>query len=419
MIIEVCQNLLVSIKKLRFKHWNEELINNEIFLKIKKTLLVDKIINYDEEIEFKIVNYKCQCVIIHELKKVIHFCQMLSKNDNPRSRNTFLSQNVLHSCDLAEKLNYDICVSLNPYDLDNKKLITALFITITIRELLTIHISINNSLSNRLNQLQQLQPFTNINDFLTTRQTSRNKNKRNMSTIVDIDNLFNQIIVYGRLDGANASDTILVCKTIRVLANENVSKKFYNVTPDNKQSSYSSIERIKKTGFTYIDMDKNLLCLIENIKNNSNDKNILRRMQPTFKANIIKKYSEDKKFNIHKCMCCNYSIESNLIASHIHRYADIIEEFNNHKIDAKTAVHLIVSGDNGFLLCPNQDKEFEKGQIYFDINKKKFVANKKKLSNPYSFEQISNNLKYQSFENIKLTEEFNSNIEKHHKRVGI
>ena len=33
-----------------------------------------------------------------------------------------------------------------------------------------------------------------------------------------------------------------------------------------------------------------------------------------------------------------------------------------------------------FLLSPNKDKEFEKGQIYFDLKNKKFVPNRKVLA---------------------------------------
>ncbi len=415
MEIQVCNNLISTIKKIRMKDWHDDIKNNNIFQKIKELLIVDRVINVNEKLEFIVVDYKCQCIIIPDLKMIVYFCQMLSVHGKTRSRNTFLSQNFIPISKLAKQFNYRISISLNPYDL-NKAFILSAFITNTIKELLTIEpILINNSLNKLLPST--IQPFKNLNDFLDSREKLRNKNKGNESTFLQINNLSNRLTIYGKLDGANGRNTFLICKVINVLTNQNIEKNFFNVTPYNKKFSKSLIDDIEDLGFIINDIQINESKLIERLEKQTDKVNdILPRDQDTFKANIIQKYLTNKKFDVHKCMCCNYIVESNLIASHIHRYTDILEEFKKGLIDAKTAAHLIVSGDNGFLLCPNQDKEFEKGQIYFDIDKKRFIPNEKKLSK-FEFDQILHNIKCANFENIDFSEEFITNIKKHQKRI--
>ena len=414
MIIKVSQSLISTIKASRLNDWCEEVQDNDIFLKIREMLVADNIVNANANINFKVIHDKFQGIIIPDLKEVVHFCQMTRINGVPRSRNTFLSQNFVVTSDLADNLHYSVSVSLNPYDL-GKQTTIAPFIANTIRELLTLGVVINNS----LNRLGNFEGFNDINDFLQSRQTLRDRNTGNKSTLFQINNLTNSITVYGRLDGANGKNTILACKIIRTLASENTVKNFYDVTPNDFFFS-SSISKIKELGFIINSTTYNEQELIKRFSHHkvNNLHDILPRDQDTFKANIIRKYLANQNFDIHKCMASNYRIESNFIASHIHRYVDILEEFKRHEITAACAAHLIVSGDNGFLLCPNQDKEFEKGQIYFDVETKKFVANKAKLS-ALEFEQVSNSIDCESFKNVEFTEEFISNVKKHQKRIGL
>lgn len=55
-------------------------------------------------------------------------------------------------------------------------------------------------------------------------------------------------------------------------------------------------------------------------------------------------------------MACNYGVEVNCETAHFYSCSDIIKDFNNILISYQHAAHLIISGDNGFLFCPNCHK---------------------------------------------------------------
>ena len=149
-----------------------------------------------------------------------------------------------------------------------------------------------------------------------------------------------------------------------------------------------------------------------------NIEQLLPRDQDLFKSNIVKKYIK-YDIDINKCFASSYEITQNLIASHIHRVADIRNEYHNKKIDLRTATHLLTSGDNGFLLSPNKDKGFENGQIYFDIKQRKFAPNKT-LLNDQQYKIISKLLLLQlNLSKIDITAEFIENNTKHQKRNQI
>lgn len=157
------------------------------------------------------------------------------------------------------------------------------------------------------------------------------------------------------------------------------------------------------------------------LESNANLENIefeLKRNQSLFKKNIIEKYHNDKNVNLDLCFCCSYNISNNLIAAHIYRVADILNDYKKNEINFKEAYNLLTSGENGFFLCPNHDKEFEKGQIIFDITQNKFIALEKNLSEKH-YKQIINSLTISSFSSHdNFSSEFIGNIKKHIIRVS-
>lgn len=411
MQIMVSKNLLSTIQGFRLRDWHETVSNTQIFEKIKEALINDQIIFKNDDTDFEITNKEFQGVYIPSLKKTIHFCQMAKVNGTTRSRNTFLNQNFPVTYRLSKELGYTVSVSLNPYDI-GKKIPIPSFIENSINELLTLEVSVNTSLI----ELGQFKKFNSLNEYLSNRTKLRETNKGNESTLLEYNSNINSLTVYGRLDGASGPNTWIACNVIKKLSNQ-LNLQFFDVSPE--QASASRVKLIKDIGFEINNTTDNEKDLVSRIKTMKPDiENFLKRDQDTFKANIIRKYINVKDWNIHKCMACNYSVEENFIGSHIYRYTDIVNDFKKHKLTPEQAAHLIVSGDNGFLLCPNQDKEFEKGQIYFDLEKQCFIANKEKLSQA-DFDIVKENIVSAPFQNIKLTPEFKSNVMEHHKRIGL
>ncbi|PPE04607.1 hypothetical protein EELLY_v1c02870 [Entomoplasma ellychniae] len=417
MKIFVPNNLIQNLIILRNRDWKEKLSQDQILLKIKDVLIYDEIIKMDEKLEFEIIKEKFQGIFIEDKKSVIYFTQMLSFKGMPRSRNTFLSQNFEPAYKFALKNNSNISVSINPFDLSKSFSISAESINKDFKTLLSMSVIINKSMPIKYNENFV---FLDLKDYISTRNNLKSKNKGNNSIYIKIFEDDKNITVYGKVEGANYSDSVITCRIISKLNSEKFSLYFFNLENDSSLSK-TQLNTISEIGFTVIDYIKEENDLANEIKRkhfNDEYEEIVKRNQMLFFKNIIQKYIGTENFDLHKCFACDYIIDSNFIASHIHRFADICKDFEAGKIDIKLATHLAVSGENGFLLCPNQDKEFEKGLIYFDIETKKFVPNESKLNNE-SFEQINKRIKNQDFSKIKYNKEFSENLIKHLKRINL
>jgi len=119
-----------------------------------------------------------------------------------------------------------------------------------------------------------------------------------------------------------------------------------------------------------------------------------------------------EKYGNKKCYLCGCDIESNIIASHIHRITDI----DNSNIPDEEKRRQTVDGNNGLWLCANHDKMFENGIITFNKNGE-LVINPTLKANQVEFIQyITQILKIQD---IHLTKEFLQYLMIHNKRVKL
>lgn len=417
MIIKIPQNTINNI----VYYWKRDNNGREIsdldcFKIIFKLLKYDELININfEQIDWEIIKDKFQGSFLPEINKVVFFAQKLTPDGKTGSRNTYISQNFVHVRKFAEKNNLSISISINPLDLGKKPKL-AEFIIQTLKGLMTEGVYINSSMP------FGGQPFVNLQDFVNVRAKLRSKKTGNLSTILIIEPKYKNIIVYGKLGGANGCDTLNICKVIKKLSvSENYICNFFDVTNDSNVNDQRTLDEIKLIGFIINDVneyEKETIDLLgSRTLTDKQFEDMLQRDQMAFKANIIKRYIDVPNFDIHKCFACEYNVESNLIGSHIYRYADIKRDHSNGLITTEQAAHLIISGDNGFLLCGTQDKEFEKGQIYFDIDKKNFVADKNKLTND-EYKLVNNKIKANDFNNVNFSDEFIKNIKQHLSRVN-
>lgn len=409
MIIRISKNLLDNIKKT-----NKEfgIKDNEIYSKILITLKYDNIVNDNNKIHWKITEEKFQGIIIDELKYLIVFTQQLDIHKKIKSRNTFILQNFLPAYKIADKSKYKISISINPMNLGEKPKY-ADSIKNAFRMILTCDFKINKSL--HVNEKK----FQKIEDFVKIREIQKLKNKNNKSMYFEVQKDY--ISIYGKLAGACLSDTIISCKLIKLL-NEDKKITFYAMCDDNIKKNYKSdLDWVHSFGINISDDNENKEETKRMLESNANLENIefeLKRNQSLFKKNIIEKYHNDKNVNLDLCFCCSYNISNNLIAAHIYRVADILNDYKKNEINFKEAYNLLTSGENGFFLCPNHDKEFEKGQIIFDITQNKFIALEKNLSEKH-YKQIINSLTISSFSSHdNFSSEFIGNIKKHIIRVS-
>lgn len=421
MVIFISESLIKNIKNLRKKDWNEDLMDEDIFNKIEEVLLFDQVIFQDSKVKWNKIKDKFQGLFIEEKSEVVYFTQMLDFNAKPRSRNTYVAQNFRTVEQYAFQKNSIVSISVNPFDLHRNNYITAESIKEDFKKLKFLGVFINKSLS-FINHNDN--SFDSISNYIISRNNLKNKNLNNNSTYIKEFDQEKKVAIFGRLDGANGASTLLTCKIIFKLNNYLSTRNFlffYEIKSDNIYNSKNLLEKIKKIGFKIINSKKEAVAIkkeLHNLNSIEDFNRILKRNQGLFIKNIIQKYINFKNFNLNRCFACDYSIEANFIASHIYRYSDIIKDYQEKKINLSVAANLIVSGDNGFFLCPNQDKEFEKGMIIFDLIKKEFVANRFAFKNIELVEKINSRIDSQSFYNIEYSKEFENNIANHLERIS-
>lgn len=457
MIIQYTKNIYKSLEN-HFKNSLEKLSDGEIrkliFKSIYNTLIYDKYIeNEFENIVFEVCEHKFQGVIVNS--EFLVFFSMALNNGKTRGRNTFLGQGFWPIYNFSLKKNLKIFVSLNPYSfwelnknkekfiINYRPSLNELNVRLNILEMKELGIIFSNTLNDYETEIFEF-PISNLvlNTYLKIREKLRNKNTFNNGMYILFEEETNTINVFGIddskpsnksdiFDGAKWGDLILSCLVLsKNKIKWNIEKLLFRIYRKiNNTSITKKLEFIKNNGFFIEDTYIELSNLDFNDEKSTADY-ILKRNQNIFKWNI-ERYYKDRK----ECFACNYSISENLIASHIHRFSDIKEEIRIKKISQEEGKNQAVDGLNGFLLCPNHDKEFEKGIIYFDYNKMQFVVNKKyKFFSSISdetykkalFEKVSSKIINKISKEIKqilmnnnTREKFIHYIIKHHNRISV
>ena len=420
MEIEISKNLLKSCKEN-----NENRSDIDIFKEVFNILIIDKIIksNFNfEDIKWNITKEQYQGVYIKSEKHIVQFCRKTGE-----ARNTFLSQAFPIVYKLSKTKKAKMSISINPFDKSNLNKITTPSLIFQMEQILTLEVNINDSLRKLL--VNDISPLTNLEKYIESKNSLRTKNTRNNGLYID-SSYEDKIRVYGKFDGANSMESFLIMCTLEKLNKNNILELIEIPDNNNKLSLSKNLSKeIKNLGFDIINYSEkvkseednnNLPSNIVNISQNSNfekEEKDIKRAQDKFYFNIIKKYF-DYGVNFSECFACDYKIEKNLIRSHIHRFSDINKDYKENNLTFEQASTQANSGDNGFLLCPNQDKEFENGFIYFDIETKSFLANKEKINNYENYLYISDKIVTKNFLNNNeiITDEFINNVIKHQER---
>lgn len=427
MKIFVTKSLLRNLIKSRKEDWNEDVNEDQVKCQIYNALKFDRMIDETIElhnIKWETINDRFQGVYFLEERKLVYFAPMMGVNGMPKGRNTYLSQNFRTPYLFAKEKKFDLYVSINPYDID-KQAYSTKFISMSARLMISLGAKLNNSL-----EIFNDEPFT-IDTLIETRNDLTLQNKGNSPTYIITDNNNKTISINGRLDGANGCDSFLIASffdkiTPKTPEYHDFKIKFFDITPADSASSNSIFNQINQLNIITDDNIKTQKNIEEFLSRNEDEisspkiqQDFLKRNQDLFRANIMKRYINEHNFSIDKCFACGYFIQNNFIASHIYRFSDIVRDYKRGDLSFDEASHLIVSGDNGFLLCPNHDKEFEKGYIIFDINLKTFVFNSScRCLNSKQINMIKASLIPSDFSKIKFSEEFINNVSIHINRVN-
>lgn len=399
-----------------------------------------KILNLNEEIEWIDIKEKFTGCIIEEENhlETIIFTPFIKNLDNeklkPNGRNTFLLQNfiavfkyITSKYSSNPKLWPMISYSLNPFNLmfikksfyTSDKLLTQSLL-FNIKELVTINVKINKSLRETINNEYFLSSFQNISELLDLKENSKKENLNKNSLYFVWNVIHDELTIYSKFIGATIGEVLMFLLNLQKLSIRNNIKIFFILLEESKVDLLSYFKNSNIIIKNYHELENEYL----NHNQTSGKKKIFIRKQKLFEANIIKVYSEEKKFTVKKCFCCNYNLGDLLIRSHINRFADIKQKLLNKLISEDEAQKQNISGYNGFLLCPNHDKMFELGKIIFNENFLQdkcgpFIVNKNvvhsKEQQDYIQETIIN--VPEMFINIVKNPVFLENISSHKKRL--
>ena len=192
-------------------------------------------------------------------------------------------------------------------------------------------------------------PYSNYRDYYNTRFNLRERNVSNNSSYFFEED--DKISFYGKLFGANVQESIVMVVALRKLSGD--KRIVYYPVLDNESRTLSMTNRSILTYYN-IEIDSILYSFSNTSTQEVLEKEI--RDQATFKKNLI------DKFGVKKCYLCDCTIDSAIVAAHIHRVADIKREDISHEEKVKR----VIDGDNGLWLCKLHDIFFETGLIYFD-----------------------------------------------------
>lgn len=263
-------------------------------------------------------------------------------------RNAFLAQyipTVLYQYIKDKSKKKNICVYLQ--DVSSKAKTS--FNIDTYRSIKTLGLKIANE--KELN-VGGISPYGSFCEWKNAKMQRQSKNPANQSSYaIDEDD---EIVVYGKLFGANGKESVLTaCQLSKIAQKEGKSAKYIPVKEhDTTQIGCNDRDLLDYYGVR-IDRD----YIVVNNQVSITAKSTCRH-QDLFRYNLLQKYGYKK------CCLCDCDIESNIIASHIHRITDI----DNSKLPEEEKRREAVDADNGLWLCANHDKMFEYGIVTLRIN---------------------------------------------------
>ncbi len=282
----------------------------------------------------------------------------LSRDDSEISRNSFILQNLpsaykFYLKDTSEKKEFEYYVRDTVH-------VHPAYTVFAYKVLLTAKIKILNldkvKCSGRTDYDFRT-PFLDFKQMRKMRLELQKRNGSNNSTL--FEQLSEEVAVYGKTYGANGRETTAICLALVNLVDLPI--KVYNVNETDPQH-LASVDPANRYILNYLGV-----IIDDGIKDlKPEDKElIVKRNTNTYHYNLLKKY-QDKK-----CYICGCDIEELIIASHIHRVADILRS----DLTAEEKQEQIVDGNNGFWLCATHDKLFEDGLIYFENDELKIRQN--------------------------------------------
>lgn len=192
-------------------------------------------------------------------------------------------------------------------------------------------------------------PYRSFGEWKEAKALRQKRNRANKASYAIEDE--DGYKVYGKLYGANGKESVFIaCLLAHIAKGEGKSVVYIPVQEhDTQEVSACDRQLLSYCGVRFADGP----IVLDGKK--SEGKPTCRR-QDEFRYRLLEKYGAKK------CYLCDCDIDSNIIASHIHRITDI----DGSALSDSEKRAQATDGDNGLWLCANHDKLFENGNISFD-----------------------------------------------------
>jgi predicted restriction endonuclease len=195
----------------------------------------------------------------------------------------------------------------------------------------------------------KIKPFYSVSDLIVQKNLIRERNIRNKSSYVTIDE--NDIQIFGKTYGANKYETTLLCLAIHKI---NPSIQLYEIEEgDLKELPSDARNVIISLGIDVITSD----LVLERERKEFEINDSLR--SPTYIHNLLEKFTKKE------CALCNCEIPQIIQGSHIWPVANI-KKAKNINLDEK--MRYAKDGDNGLWLCSNHHKLFDANILYITLD---------------------------------------------------
>lgn len=317
-----------------------------------------------------------------------------SSNSASEGRNSYIAQYITPA--LSAYLDEpSICKNFGVYLFNaNHKSAKASYQQLIYRTIKTLGFEILNECDL---QIPAVLPFVSISDWELARKYNQ-KSQNNSSYIIDDGD---QFTFFGKTFGANGMETAMLASAFSILAKQQNKNLVVHPVYENESKKFNKpIKEILRHYGVIIGED------IEEFDRVS-PKQQFTRNQLKFKYHLVKKFGQPR------CYLCECDIPKAIIASHIHRVADIKSDI---LLPLQDKLRQAEDGDNGFWFCGTHDKLFEHGLISFDEFGNIIISPLLTQSNQYYVNLITNTF---SIEPMHLTLGTLEYLKKHRQRVGL
>lgn len=202
-------------------------------------------------------------------------------------------------------------------------------------------------------------PYISVDEIIEFRNSNKEKSKQNNPTFIERKS--HRLIIYGKVFGANAKDTEILCLALKSIFDGEIV--LYQIQDNNSVGlSKAFIKEITSSGDFIIKDDT---YSFDDLVSHDPSMEEINLRNPKFIYNLFSTHGEKK------CALCSCEIESIIDGAHIYPIEAIktLDLTDNEKLDIAT------NPNNGIWLCKNHHKLFDSHLLKIHVDGSYTISN--------------------------------------------